>query len=276
MEKMKPSTRMQLNVFSLGAEELALALGLVGCTDLGKELLSTIHKKPDELYMKALLSSASHSMLARGLVLADGQPVLEKQLQRAMSPLVKFDYSLIFTLVSANQQTKADLRVQKNGDFTARVNKENKVYLLENARSSSLVDYLMDVLDEIALVTELPDPGFTAPIQIDVISHTMEKSTNVASVPGVLEQTGWPSGQARALSEDLSNHLLRGTLIKVIADEVNSPGKKAQAPAPTLLLLRGRQRTWTFAFSSPDLGTIGTATLVDQRTFSRILTDFLK
>jgi hypothetical protein len=276
MENMTHSTPTHLNSFSLGVEELALALGLAGQVDLGKVVLSNAHKKRDETYLNALLSSASHSLLARKLVVGDGQLVLEKNFQQALAPLLKYDFFLFFSLVDKKQLTKMEIRVQKNGDFTAQINKENKVYLLENARSDSLVDYLKDILGAIAIFARSPELVFTGPIQMDTISMAMEKPAFINTLPGMLEKSGWSSTQARALSDDFSDILFRTTLIKVMADSSVTAKQYAHVPRPTLLLLRGLERTWTFTFSTSDPGTTGTATLVDQHTFSRILTDFLK
>jgi hypothetical protein len=263
--------------FSLGAEELALGLGLINRPDLGREVLIATHRNLDEERADALLTSASHSLLARGLcdISVKGQPVLDNRLEMALLPLGRYDYLFNVSVVHEGEQLNTTLYVQKGKRFTSRYARGGVVQVLEHGSYKVLPDYLTDMLGAMVASEKISPITIEKPAKLNLLTQSLKLGKDVAGIEKLFEDDGWPADQARTLAEDLANQIVRGTILRIDASSDVQAEKFVEMPRRSLLLLRGKKRTWVFEFSSAEDNAEGTGKIASKETFDATVAAFM-
>jgi hypothetical protein len=268
-----------LKRFSLGVEEFALILGLVGKPKDGHIVLAAAYEDISQIDMDALLSSASHSLLARNFCFMlpnTDQPVLDKGLKQAIACLLNYNQVMYLNVLTGNAPIQLTIHINSPKAFCAHLNKANMVHLLEYGSWQSLGVYLADSLDAVVFPTDTMPDSFEAEIPFLFLSSMTKPQGEPIDVTSLLKNKGWSSERVNMLAEDLAYQTLRGTLLRVQTDDVESSEKYAQAAKTTLLFLRGKERVWIFRFDTPDESAIGLASIIDRKGFDEALKALVK
>ncbi|OQY90413.1 MAG: hypothetical protein B6D38_03730 [Anaerolineae bacterium UTCFX1] len=259
---------------SLGLEELAMALGLINRPEMGRRLLESIYDNLTESQIESRLSSASHSMLARGLAsISDkGSPILESGLEQAIFPLARFDYILQISRVRDGKQVGATVHVQKGKSFTSHSIQAGVVHVLEHGGYKSLPSYLNDTFHankEKEINTVEHKWSITPGVLGDALRN---EKTGVIS--RILSQAGLPDLDAQNLAEDLAHQTIRGTILRMAADAEADMQKMATMNKQMMMFLGSSKRNWLFEFPATDDASIGKAWTVNQQTLQKKLETF--
>ena len=266
----------KITLFSLGVEELAMALGLINRADLGRELLLSLYDTLNEEQIDARLSSASHSLMARGLVAISrtGTPLLESRLEQALFPLAQFDYILQVSIVKEGAQTSSTMHIQRDKSFTSHSVQGGVVHVLEFGPYEMLTEYLQDVYDSIGGQGDFP-----VTTEWKITSGVLGKAINLGKkqqeINSLLKEYGLPESDAKSLAKDIANQKMRGTILQVKVDHSQPMDNITNAPKKMLLLLQGDKHSWTFNFSDTGDLTPGTTQIVDKLSFKNTLTSFI-
>ena len=97
--------------FSLSADETALVFSLINQADLGKSILANTYGKISAGAIEEKLTTASHSLLARGYVsISEKNTVsLSSEIEPVLFPLVKFKNILQVTM-NTNQENGPEIK----------------------------------------------------------------------------------------------------------------------------------------------------------------------
>lgn len=262
--------------YSLGAEEVALALGMINTPILARNVLTSIYPNDSEVQLDARLASASHSMLARGLtfIKPEGTAVLDHSLEKVVFPFAKFDYILDFSLFRDNKQVHTLIRVQNRGLFTSQIVKDGVVYVLESGKTEDLNEFILDAIQGFApkksqLLLEAPE------LKLKLLGQAINLGNKEDELIKHFSKAGWKDSDAKMVAEDLSNQIIRGAMLRINGDSQVKPEDAENISRLSLLLLKGRIRSWVFIFNSADDESNGKAFVVDQTSFKQILHKFL-
>lgn len=271
-------TKPQIIRYSLGTEEFSLALAMAGGQDQGRAVLASAYKNNAQIDTDSLLSSASHSLLARGYctLSSNTQPALEKNFNRILSPLINFIEVVYLNLVTAQSPLELTIHINPPKDFCSHLNKGNMVHLLEYGTYKSLGAYLVDSLQDAVAPSSQLESSFNAEIPLSVLANMPLSGENQNMISDQLQRSSWPSRQADMLSESLQKQIIRGTIIRVKTKNIALEDEIVQAPKSTLLFLKGADNTWIFNFESLDSSATGKACLVDLNGFKDAIINFVR
>lgn len=262
-------------VYSLSLEELALALGLINRPDLGRVVLSSIYPNLSESESEARLSSASHSLLARGICSLNekNNPILDSELEKALLPLAKFDYLLQLSIVMDDGQVNITVHVRRKQTFTSRLIQAGVVNMLTHGQTSSLADYFLNIFDGIGLNGSAN--AIQAKITLDTIGKIVSKNSSLSDRARLLTDIGWAKEDAKMLSEDLEEQKVRATIIRIDASDQSLIDNSKITVHKNLLLLKGKTRSWAFLFENTKDEAAGKTFLLDRKRFEEILVNFI-
>lgn len=262
-----------MNIFKvpLGVEELAMVYGLIGKPDLGQLTLESLYEELSEAHVNVLMTSASHSMLARGIcsINEDGSVHLDEEVEKAFAPVVFSDYLVTFTLdgqVVDNNQCQ--LFVSRKFGFTSFLVNSGVAYIVEHGPLSDLGAYIGDIFNDM-----LPDGfdfnGEEASLEIDLASlgKAMSAVEENKSPEKVFRAAGWNEETSQKITEDLQGQLLRGSILRLNAGSEASEAEQMQASKPTMLFLTGPGKVWTFDFESPEEKEMGAVQTISWEAF---------
>lgn len=270
--------QLDIKHFSLGAEELGLLLGLLGKAEDGQIILASAHNDINEIDIEALLSSASHSLLARDYCSIPpnaAQPTIDKGLKEAVTCLYNYKQVMYLNILAGNDPLQIMIHINTPKSFCVHLNKSNKVHLLEFGPAQSLGGYLIDIFDPVVFPSETNSELFEGEIPFSMLSRMTAQEGQQIDVTDLANNKGWSSEQVRFLEDDLRNQVVRGILIRVQTDDVESMDKYTQASKSSFLFLRGEDRAWTFQFSSQEDSAKGIARIIDRKGFGEALIAFL-
>lgn len=261
-------------LYSLGLEELAMALGLINRADMGRQLMASIYDNLTESQVESRLSSASHSMLARGLAAISerGTPILEKGLEQALFPLARFDYVLQISRVRDDKQVGATVHVQKGKSFTSHSVQAGVVHVLEHGIHKSLPAYLGDTFH----ANNGKETGTVEhkwPITPGILGAAL-RSEKMPVISKILSQAGLPDADAQNLADDLTHQTIRGTILRMTAGAETDMQKLATMEKQMLMFLGSPERNWLFEFPSADDVSVGKAWIVDHQALQKRLKIF--
>lgn len=270
------SNSKEVTLFSLGIEELAMSLGIINRADLGRELLSSIYDNLSEDQIDARLSSASHSLLARGLVAISksGSPILESRLEQAIFPLARFDSLLQVSLVKDDRQVGSTIHIQKDKAFTSHSIQGGVVHVLEHGSYKNLSGFVGDVFNGTEMkgkATGVADWTVTP----GILGEAVRMNKDQKGIQELLKNNDVPDSDAKMLSEDLASEKSRATLLKIKADHSLHMDAIKKAPKEMLMYLQGDKRSWVFNFSSTEDSAKGKCQSVDTAQFKKVLTAFI-
>ncbi|MBN2385607.1 MAG: hypothetical protein JXB85_01205 [Anaerolineales bacterium] len=272
---MTASSKDTLKLFSLGLEELSLALGMINCPELGRDVLAAIYPEADQQEVDIRLSTASHSMLARGLctISAAGAPVLDPILEQALFPLARYDRLLQVSLVRPAGQIGATIHTQKRRGFTSHTIQSGVIHILESGPLEALPGFLENVF------AEMGHGGQSARIKARITPALLGEATsrgqNQAQVKQSLVDAGWKAAEAGQLAEDVVGQTLRATILRLETKHSDTIEDVQKSTKPMLLLLKGQQRTWAFEFPSADDSAQGSIQLLDRKALETLLKSFV-
>lgn len=262
-------------LISLGLEELAMALGLINRPDLGRQLITSIYENLSEEEIEHRLSSASHSLLARGLVAISekGSPILENNLETALFPLARFDYILQLSRVREGGQISATVHVQKGKLFTAHSIQAGVVHVLEHGHYKDLPGYLGDTFS-LGSVKDGKSTEFEWTVSPSILGETL-KTTNRSAVLEIIKSAGVPTGDAKDLASDLAQQTERGTILRVQVSSELDVQTISAADKQMLMLLSGKKQNWLFKFDSALDSAIGRVFTINSDAFRKHLDSFV-
>lgn len=257
--------------FSLALEELSLGLGLINRQDLGRQLILSIYENLKEELVEARLSSASHSLLARGLctISKSGQPSLLPELEQVIFPLAKFDFSIQISIVRDGDTIPMTIHVQRGKCFTVHAVQLGVVHVLEYGEYGELIPYIADMMNNFG-DKETDEIGRITPDLLGQLltSHGRELTSRFIDY-------GWKSLHIEQLLDDLKRAVFRATLIFVNASDKTEMESIRQSEHKTILLLKGKTRSWIFDFPGSGDQVEGNALLVSREGFRNTLARFL-
>jgi hypothetical protein len=201
------SDKKQTDVYSLSMEEVSLALGMSGNPDLGSSMLREVYPELAPERADALLTAASHSMLARNLCRMGPEDTIEMDpdLKLAIEPLHHFDYLLTLTLVYADSQVGVILRVQRGGRFTSQLVKAGVVHVLESGNSQDLGDFLLSVLQGFGHDKQGSAPALSLELNLETVKAAIEAVGKGEPAANLFKQAGWKDGDADAAARDVGD-----------------------------------------------------------------------
>jgi hypothetical protein len=262
--------------YSLGLEELALALGLINRPDLGRDLLKAYDESLTAEQVGQRLLAAGHSLMARGLsgISSEGHPRLSAHLEQAVFPLARYDSLLHMSIVRQGTQASTTIHVLQGRMFTSHFAVMGVVQVLEYGPYEALLAFLEDPLEDFLGGSSIPSKGNSGHIHLDLLGENTNQDQ--AAIQSALTAEGWASDWASWLAEDLSHQVCRATLLHV-ATTADDPIELAQnAPTRSLLMLRGPERSWQIKFSTIKDNPLGSARLVNSKAFKQTLASFVQ
>jgi len=272
------SNEFKIDRYVMGAEEFSLALGLIGKTDEGRAVLSTTHKNLQDLDVNALLASASHSLLARGLckIGNSDQPILEESLEKAMRMLVDFDELLQVNVGSEAIAMEVTIHIRKLKYFCAHWIRSNPIHQLECAPYRHLGAYLMEPMGIALSIKDQSHPQIGGEVPISLLSTSIEAQQDEKKILSFLEENGWSAENAEYLASDIVARISRGSIIKLGISSNQTEDEITAAQKSGLFFLLGSQYDWAFSFPSLDPSAMGQARAINKSEFETILEEFLK
>ena len=127
----------------LSVEELSLLYSSLGKNAEANKILKEAHQNFDELDLDALLSSAGHSLLARGYCSIDNrdQLIIKKEVKKVIEILVGQDQIFFINILSGANPLNITIFNHSTGMFCSVYNSENIVFTLEYGLSKNLAKY---------------------------------------------------------------------------------------------------------------------------------------
>jgi hypothetical protein len=232
---------------TLGTEEIALALALVGRPDLGRDILHEIHENLTDEHTQALLTSASHSLLAHDLAeIVNGQAKVLPELGSVLDPILKHDYLVTLSLGTATEQINALIRVQKQGSFTSHFIRSGVVHVLENGPTAILADFLLSVLERFAIAGA--DDQAPLPVSLALISKAMKATAKHESMAALFAESGWPEAMNKMIAEDFETSTGRASIVRADITSEMKADPNLKVKSRSVLLIRSQARAWMVEF----------------------------
>ena len=263
--------------YSLGIEELAMLFGLINRPDLGRALINSVYENLTDDQMDQRLTSASHSLIARGLcgVSPKGMPTLENDVELVLFPLIKYDYLVYANIYRSDGVATGTIHVSKNKAYTAHFIQAGIAHVLESGEYGSLSSYIEDLFRNFG---DQPNGKLEIPkdVKINDLGSLLEKGMDEGKIKKYLLGRKWPNETAGALSHDIANYLYRGTVLRVNSDHTATAEAIKNASKQSIMLLKGPDRSWLFNFPSSDEGAVGEGLLANNIDFANTLISFIK
>jgi len=246
---------------ALGMEEMALSLSLVGKADIGKEIINGIYPNVSAERMDGLLTSASHSLLARGLAeVENGQARVTAEMAHILDPFVNYQFLVTLSLGVGKEQINALIRCQENGSFTSHFVRSGLVHVLENGTQDELVQFLFSPLQSFIL----PNPAdpVSLPINMSSIGKALEATAKKEAVMDLFASSGWEEKYIRELGADFEQSTARASIVRADINSQMDASIKTSVKTASILLVCSQARSWIMVFADGS----ETATGVLQRT----------
>lgn len=259
----------QFSRFSLSAEELSLAFSSIGHPELGRQTLAQANLPLDDR-MDDLLSSASHSLIARELctIAKKGELIWDQTLIRAVTTLTDYDYFICINLSNKKSSLlNANVFVKKGECFTSYLNRQTQ-YMLEYGSYANLPSFLADALDDSLFQGESGWKDSVLRIKLQILNQALGKMNDSTITTDIFKKSGLSPENAEMLAEDITRQIARGMLLRVNANSQISLSSTEMIQRNSMLFLKGPQRTWVFEFPSVNEDADGVAFLVDQKTLN--------
>jgi hypothetical protein len=269
----EPLDNQNVVTFTLDIDELAYCLHAINASTLAVGFLTKAYPDKSEQEVSNRLQRAGTRLLARGWCKpsATGLPVPVARLEAAVFPLARYDYAVQAEITRPNLHSTADIYVLKNRSFTAILHPNKDVYVLEHGPVMAQAAYLSKLFLDFGEGADAKT-GESHKISYSLISGAIERELDPRDS---LINSGFGREEAERFAADLKDTLYRGSILRVNAGSQEGPENVQKSVKPLLLLLRGRDRSWLFEFSSADDDT-GQVAQVDRASFIRTLSTFLQ
>lgn len=244
------AVKSNLSTYALGVEELSLAFGMINYPDLARTLLQDVYPEITEHQMKARLTSAGNSLLARNLCTLSEKatPQISEDLKMVIFPLVSFDFVLQLNLATITEKKKLLVHVQKGKDFCVHSTKQGIIHLLEHGNIKALLDRIM---------LYLPENRKSVVVQgservLQELTTQVGSDQNANVLVAALRQNGWNEKLAKEFSLDFTHPVLLASMVRIDANNRMTADETRQARIETLIYLMGRKHSWLMDSSIDD------------------------
>lgn len=264
------------NKFSLGLEELALGLGMINRPDLGRQLILSIYDQIQDQQIEERLTSASHSLIARGLcgMTNTGSAILREDLELVLFPLAKFDYILQVSIVKGYAQADTNIHVIRNRMFTSHFADIGVVHTLENGNYENLARYIQEIFTS-AISVGLSTPGIEFRINLGLLGKALNLGSDYDQIVTLFKHSGLSKDHAELLANDIAHQVLRGSILRVDASSEMDEAQAIATPHQILLFLHGPRHTWAFEFHTVEDDATGTASIINQLSLPKMVGNFV-
>ncbi len=261
--------------FSLGVEEIALALGLINARGLGQQLINAVYKDVNAENADVRLTVAGHSLLAHGLskISKEGAPVLEPALEQALFPLVRFDRLIQMSVIREGKLDNASIHVRDGLTFTSHSNQAGIVHVLRHGKSDQLSEYITSLFVDLNTGAKTQKTG--GKLTPGSVTEVFKNGRNKEKVIGILTGKGWAKDLAGDLAKELSEETFRAILVRINASQDVSMEALNKSTKPMLVISAGKEKTWLVSFASSDESCEGTLEIVDKKRLVEVVTTFL-
>ena len=269
-------SKSEINTYSIGMEELAMAFNLINRADLARELLSSIYDNLTEAAVDARLTTASHSLLARGLtgITAQGTPSLDPDFEQALFPLAQFDYTLFLSVVRVDRPLSSTIHVRKGKNFTSHTVQLGVIHLLEHGKSAGLPDFLADVFEDFGSAKEVADK-LACKVTWKTLAQAQQPDVKVDRIVELLTTAGIAPATAKILAEDLKKQEYRVILLRSMINSEMPLEEMKKAEKRSMMLLKKEDHAWLFEFDSAEDDAAGSARLVSRDDFKKSINGFI-
>lgn len=223
--------------FRLSAEEVALALNLVGQPEIGHSTMIAQLGPLSQEDARARLLAAGHSLMARGLLTmnAEGSLFLEETLARVARVLSHADFTIRYSRSHQNMDLSLSYHFSKGAIFEHQIEK-GVVHHITARQSAN------DVIKGGLMFLEISQTRpFTCPV-VELPNDLLDEIKDDPAptiIQRRLEHARVPAETCDMLTKDLSNTQYRGSILRVEYDENSTPTSDRG-----LLVLRGPERLW--------------------------------
>lgn len=264
--------------WSLGVEELALALSMINRPDLGRQMLQSVSPGISDEQMDARLTAASHSLAARDLVdIAESkQARLISELEQALLPLAKFDKLIQFSKVTGKENFFYTVHIYRKRSFVSHLIKKGVVHVIESGEYAGLVEYFLEKYHEFDTQEAKLSIENGHNVTLGLLGTLMKENGNADSIFQQLEQAGLPKDLAARLSADIADHVSRGSIATQTVNQTGSSKREKYQSESLILLLAGRQNNWLFEFPKAGDNEIAVIHSAGRQALSRALHQFIQ
>lgn len=268
--------KSELKTFSIGMEELALAFNLINRADLARDLLSSIYDNLTEPAVEARLTTASHSLLARGLsgISTAGTPSLDPDFEQALFPLAQFDYTVFLSVVRADRPMTSTIHVRKGKTFTSHAVQLGVIHLLEHDKAARLPEFLCDVFEDFGSEKDAAD-RLACKVTLKTLAQAQQPDVKIEKIIELLTAVGIEDRVAKILGEDLKKQEYRVILLRSMINSDMPAEEMKKAEKHSLMLLKHKDHSWLIEFDSAEDDAVGSARLVSRDDFKKSLNGFI-
>ncbi len=262
--------------YSIGMEELAMAFNLINRADLARELLTSIYDNLSDAVVEARLTTASHSLLARGLtgIKTGGAPNLDADFEQALFPMAQFDYALFLSVVRSDRAQTASIHVRKGKTFTSHTVQLGVIHLLEHGKTAGLADFICDVFEDFGSAKE-PTENLACKVSWKALAQAQQPDVKLEKVIELLTAAGVAPATAKILAEDLTKQEYRVILLRSMINSEMPVDDMKKAEKHSLMLLKSKDRCWLFGFASAEDDSEGEGGLISRDGFKKKLNGFI-
>jgi hypothetical protein len=263
----------EITTFSLSAEELALALSMINKPDLGRQILNTVAPQMSDEQIDARLTSASHSLVARGLadISLRGNSELDSMLEKAIFPMAKYDQLLQISSSNDDNQQMRVVYSYQNNFFAAHWVEKGVVNIIDYGSYASFADYVSSFFSEIGKKGSDKSVAADHKITLGTLGKAMIERSQKKQVNEMLFESGLSEELAGQLTSDILKQKMRGSLMLFDINSETTPDTAHNAAKETILMLRGPQRSWLFEFANTHDEEVAHIQLVNRKTFEKVL-----
>lgn len=244
---------------SLSADEAALVLSLINQAEMGRSILLNTYGKISSGSMEEKLTTASHSLLARGYASISEKNVvsLNNEIEPVFYPLIKFRDILQVTL-NTNQEGGPEIinvYFGKQKVFTALRIHLGVVYEFVHGsvdRLTSLISEWLDLPHTVLFHEELLKSDFKismrtfAELSTDTLQQGLSK----------LQKAGFSKLIAETLMQDVLDPKKRGSVMLTNMTSDNYLKKNTDEGGAGFFVLVGKKSSWIFSFAKADDNTV--------------------
>lgn len=263
--------------FSLGLEEIALVLSMINRPDLGKRYLLSASPKMTNEQMDARLTSASHSLAARGLAsISDkGKAVLEAELEKSLLPLAKFDNMIQLSKTDESGKEFYSIHILHDRVFTSHLIKMGVIHCVEYGEYSLLAEYIADKFGKFG--DNRPDRSVQNghSLTLGKLGELMKEYNKSKGATTILNNAGLDEKLSTQLSFDIAEQCMRGAIVSIDVSSNEKTGNTIERVEKTLLLLKGQKHNWMFEFGTSNDEEVARISLVSRAMFIKNIKRFI-
>lgn len=244
---------------ALSVDEIALSFSLINHADVGKSILQSTYGNISTQSLEDKLTSASHSLLARGIarISEKGVVTLDEKTELLLYPLIKFKNIIQVSINDGQNQSPeiTNVYIGMNNVFTALRITSAVVYHLFYSETKDIPDLINSWLDLHQKVDSLNVSGSVgSPLKMSEIARAI--SGDSKNLGQVLHKSNLSDSIAKELESDLRNPKKRGTVVLTEMNSENYAQKNTSESGAGFLFLSGNKLNWVFKFNKADEQTL--------------------